>query len=79
MQLVSGEFRWAGGGSLYIPSATLHGGWGRAVSLHVVGDELKPLPDSVEVLFFSFLENKFYQGRFALPRDSIARLFREGF
>ncbi len=80
MQIVAGDFRYPGGaGSLYIPPATVHRGWGLESSAHVVGDGRRPLPDSVEVLFFSWLEDRFYRGRFALPRDSIARLFREGF
>jgi hypothetical protein len=78
MRLVAGDFHFPGGGSLDIPSASVHSGWGRDVSLHVVGDGTRPLPDSVEVLFFSYLEDKLYRGRFALPRDSITRLFKEG-
>ena len=78
IDLVSGDFFYPDG-SLYIPPATLHSGWGREVSAHVVGPDQKPLPDSMEVLFFSYLEDRFYHGRFALPRDSITRLFREGF
>lgn len=78
MRILDGDFFFPGG-SLYIPKASVHAGWGREVSLHVVGDDAKPLPDSAAVLFFSYLEDKLYRARFALPRDSLARLFREGF
>lgn len=78
MRILSGDFYYAGGRQ-YIPPAMLHSGWGDAVSIHVAGPDQKPLPDSVEVLFFSYLENRLYHGEFALPRDSITRLFKEGF
>lgn len=79
MKVIAGDFYFPEGGSLYIPKASVHAGWGKEVSLHVVGDPLKPVPDRMQVLFFSYLEDKLYLGRFALPRDSIARLFREGY
>jgi len=65
---------------LYIPSgATLHDGWGEGVSLHVTGPERKPLPDRVEVYFYSYAENQFYRGKFDLPYERIKHLFQKGF
>lgn len=79
IDIISGDFYFPGGGGLYIPTAGIHAGWGREVSAHVVGPDQKSLPDSMEVVFFSYLEDRFYRGRFALPRDSIARLFAQGY
>src|SRR5690606_26482489 len=52
--------------------------WGQMVSSHLVGPDLKPLPDRLEITFFSFLENQHYQGTFDLPYDDILAMFREG-
>ena len=78
MEILDGDFLF-GRGSLQIPRASVHAGWGREVSIDVVGPDTKPLPDSVAILFFSYLEDKLYRAKFALPRDSIDRLFREGY
>lgn len=79
MQIVSGGFASPGDeGSLYIPPAILHDGWGEEGSVHVVEQKL-PLPNRMSVLSYSFLEDRFYEGTFALPVDSITRLFREGY
>src|SRR5690554_5517718 len=48
-------------GGLYIPTgATLRSGWGEMVSDHVTGPDKKPLPDVMEIYFFSYTENQFY-------------------
>ena len=36
------------------------------------------IPTGFRVTYFSYMENKFYTGDFALPSDRISRLFREG-
>jgi len=66
-------------GGLYIPTgATLRSGWGEMVSDHVTGPAKKPLPDALDVYFFSYAENQFYHGKFDLPYDKILELFRAG-
>mgnify|MGYP003449776259 CR=1 FL=1 len=79
IELVDGKFVFPNKGSLYIPPKLLHNGWGTEVSNHVVGDDTKSLPDSMEITFYSYLEDKFYRGSFALPHDRIADLFAQGF
>jgi hypothetical protein len=79
MSIRAGAFFYAGGGSLYIPPATLHEGWGTAGSIHLVGEDTKPLPDRVEVTFMSYLENRLYSGSFPLPHAQIVTLFQEGY
>lgn len=64
---------------LYIPSGgTLYRGWGSAISSHVVGPDLKPLPHKLDITFYSYWEDTFYSGTFDLPYDKILTLFRQG-
>jgi len=80
MQVVKGDFIYPDGGSLYVPNGnTLDNGWGDGWSSHVVGPDLKPLPKSLSITFFSYLENKFYQGEFDLPYERIVKLFTDGY
>jgi hypothetical protein len=80
MEIVAGSaFIFSGGGSVYIPPTTLHKGWGTPVSEHIVGEPTKPLPDQMQLTFYSYLEDKIYQGIFTLPHARIARLFEEGY
>ena len=79
MEIIRGTFFYKGQSSgLYIPSGgTLYAGWGIMNSMHVTGPEKKPLPDRVDVLFYSYTEKQFYQGKFDLPYDHILALFRK--
>lgn len=58
---------------------TLHHGWGKGRSSHIVGPDLKPLPKSLKITFFSYTEDKFYRGRFDLPYEKILSMFQEGY
>lgn len=81
MQIINGNFLYHGdpGNGLYVPSgATLYKGWGKMRSSHNVGPDLKPLPDKLDITYFSYAENQFYQGSFDLPYEKILKLFREG-
>ncbi len=81
MKIISGRLSYYDStGSLYVPDKSrISHGWGRGVSSHVVGDDLKPLPDKLSITFFSYTENQFYRGEFDLPYKKILRLFQEGF
>lgn len=64
---------------LYVPTAaSITPGWGSGRSTHVVGEQFKPLPDRVDIRFYSFWENKLYHGSFDLPYEKILALFKEG-
>lgn len=66
-------------GGLYVPAvASINPGWGTGRSTHVVGEDFKALPDRLDIRFFSFTENKLYQGSFDLPYEKILGLFKEG-
>jgi len=80
MQIVKGDLFYPGSGSLYVPDRkSIYKGWGASVSTHIVGPDLKPLPERLEITFFSYTENQFYHGSFDLPYDKILALFRKGF
>lgn len=80
MEIIQGTFLYKGEDQgLYIPSGgTLDGGWGKPISSHVVGPERKPLPDRLQITFFSYAESQFYRGEFTLPYDVILQMFQDG-
>jgi hypothetical protein len=81
MQIVFGDLLYhdtPSGAGLYVPDNVLiYHGWGRSDSSHVTGDALKPLPDRLDISFYSYQEDQFYQGSFELPYEKILRLFQE--
>ncbi|RZL12125.1 MAG: DUF2931 family protein [Hymenobacter sp.] len=44
-----------------------------------VGEEKQPAPDSLEIRWFSYTENKFYEGHFLLPQARIHALLKQGY
>jgi hypothetical protein len=80
MEIIRGRFVYPDGDSLYIPNEKiLDRGWGDSISTHVVGPDLKPLPNSIDITFFSYTENQFYQGSFDLPYEEIVQMFNQPF
>jgi hypothetical protein len=80
MKVISGTFHYKDGGGAYVPSgALLYHMWGKYRSTHVSGPGLKPIPHKLSITFFSYTENKFYQGDFDLPYDEILTLFQQGY
>lgn len=54
-------------------------GWGTESGMVVVGPDTKAIPDSLLITWLSFRENKFYTGKFQLPREKIIEFFEKGF
>ena len=54
-------------------------GWGNQGGTVVAGPEKKLVPNSLEITWLSFAENKFYDGKFELPKEKITALFKEGY
>lgn len=80
IEVVKGDFFAPDGYSLYVPNGkTVNHGWGRGVSNHQVGPDEKSLPNRLEILFFSYTEDKFYKGDFKLPYAKILQLFQQGY
>ena len=68
------------GGSFPVPYGHfLEGDWGGSAIGWAVGDERQPAPDSLEIRWFSYTENKFYEGHFLLPQAHIYALLKQGF
>ncbi len=79
MQIIKGDLIFNDGNSIYIPDHRLiENGWGEIGSQHIVGEDLKPLPEIIVIAWFSFVENKFYLGEFELPIEAISKLFKNG-
>ncbi|MDH7464189.1 DUF2931 family protein [Chitinophagaceae bacterium 26-R-25] len=55
------------------------GGWGNEGGIVSSGPDGKAVPDSLHLLWRSHAEHKFYKGSFALPKEKITALFKEGF
>lgn len=79
IRLLRGDLFFVDGKSIYVPdSRDVANGWGARGSTHIVGDELKPVPVRLEVEWFSYTEDRFYQGAFNLPADAMTALFKAG-
>lgn len=80
MEIVRGDLYAPDDSSVYVPDGVvINHGWGEMRSSHSVGPEKKALPSRLEITFFSYLENQFYQGVFELPYDEIVDAFNQGY
>ena len=78
-RIVRGTLLFGDGGSVPIPGDQLiNNGWGAVGSTHIVGPSLKPVPVQLELRWFSYLEDRFYAGRFELPSARMLELFGAG-
>lgn len=79
MEVISGTFFYKGMNTgISIPSGgTLRTGWGKSASAYVGSGEIPPLPDRVQVKFFSYSEKQVYEAEFALPYDTILATFQQ--
>ncbi len=55
---------------------TLGGQWGMGNSF-VIRDELKEVPALLKIGYYSYIENKFFEGEFRLPEMEIEKLLQE--
>ena len=79
MEVVAGRFTTSDGKSFPIANEFLEGDWGHALSSYVSGDGTAPAPDNLEICWYSYPEDKFYEGRFALPQKKIYDLLKQGY
>ena len=79
MEVIRGTFYYKGEDyGLDIPSGgTLNVGWGESASAYDVGPKFKPLPDRLEVTFYSYPERQVYRGSFELPYEKILEMFQK--
>ena len=75
-----GNFVRSDGKTFPVPSGHfLEGSWGRSNIGWSVGEENQPAPERLELLWYAFAEDKFYEGDFALPQEKIYQLLKEGY
>ena len=79
-RIAEGRFITSDGGSFPVPYGHfLDGDWGGSAVGWAVGDEMQPAPESLEIRWFSYTENKFYEGHFLLPQARIHALLKQGY
>ena len=79
MEVVEGRFITSDGKSFVVAPGFLEGEWGLSSIAWVSGDGTAPAPDSLEVRWFSYPEDKFYEGHFLMPQRRIHDLLQQGF
>lgn len=74
-----GRFFAATGGGFPIPSGhIIEEGWGGTAIGWAVGDPMQPAPDGLEIRWYSYAEDAFWQGKFLLPQERIHALLKQG-
>lgn len=53
-------------------------GWGNEAGTVVIGPDLKHIPDSLEIAWHSFVDQRNFEGKWALPKEDLIRLFNKG-
>lgn len=80
VQLLEGAFLYGGDTRRELrEGAILTEGWGVISGIAVMGPSETPLPNALEVSYFSYAENTFYAGRVGLPQSTLVALFTNGF
>ena len=79
MEVVEGRFRTSDGKGIPLGPEFLEGDWGLAHSGVVSGDGTAPAPESLDIRWYSYPEDKFYEGRFSLPQKKIYDLLKQGY
>ncbi len=75
-----GRFFDSTGGGFPVPSGHfLRSGWGGSAIGWAVGDPMQPAPDSLEIRWYSYTEDAFWQGQFLLPQQRIHDLLKQGY
>ena len=79
MEIVEGRFITSDGKTIPLGPEFLEGDWGQSHSGIIGGDGTAPAPDSLEVRWFSYPEDRFYEGHFLMPQRRIYDLLKQGF
>ena len=78
--ILEGRFINSVGGGFPVPYGhTIDGNWGRSGIGWAVGDVMQAVPDSLELRWFSYTEDKFYEGHFLLPQERLHALLKQGY
>lgn len=77
IDLYTGVFKSPKGDIVPILSQNLNGYWGMGGNSDAVGDGFDPLPNRLRLGFYSYVEDKFYEGEFELPYEQLQEMFKE--
>ena len=79
-RIMAGRFINSSGGGFVVPYGHfLENSWQGSGIVWGVGDALQAVPDSLELRWFSYTDDKFYEGHFLLPQEKIYHLIKQGF
>lgn len=59
------------------PKALIANGWGEIGAVAMIGEDVKPLPDSLELQWYSYVERKCYGGTFKIDDAKLAEVFQK--
>ena len=81
VEVIYGSFIMSDGSTGFIPSGQyLNGDWGITGSGTMsVGEDRKKVPDSLKIVWFSYAENKFFEGHFELPQKKMYDIFKKDY
>jgi hypothetical protein len=79
MEIEEGRFTTSDGKGFVVSPVFLEGDWGQSNTSYVSGDGTSPAPDSLELRWFSYTEDKFYEGHWAMPQRRLHDLLKQRF
>ncbi|WP_223654467.1 DUF2931 family protein [Hymenobacter psoromatis] len=80
MEIHAGVFRGPGNKAFPVPSGHyLTGDWGDSAIHWALSDELQPAPETLDLLYFSYAEDRFYEGQFWLPHAQLQAWLQAGY
>lgn len=80
MEIVRGCFIASDSSTQWIPNGEyLQAGWGNGNGVWAVGEDMRKVPERMELTWFSYTENKFYTGSFELPQEKMYNLFKKDY
>ena len=75
-QIISGSYL----GNAIIPSSgAMRASWGMSSVVVVAGDGKYPVPDTISIYFYSYVEDQFYQAVRPLPKDYLTELLEASY
>jgi hypothetical protein len=82
MVIEYGGFMRSDGQRLVVPSGNYldsKTSWSLSGVAWAAGEELQPVPERLDILYLSYAENQFYEGKFVLPQQQLYNLLKAGY
>lgn len=80
VEVYHGSFTDSSGATQWIPAGEyLNDRWGFSSGIMAVGDDNRKIPESMQITWFSYAEDKFFQGSFSLPQKKIYDIFKKDY